>query len=151
MNNLDPEAELSLGHWLKRAYLALAAQMNDLLRPHDLTYSQWQVLALVGRCAPEPATQRQIQSCLRVESATLTGVVDGLVRRGWLTRRENAADRRVNELTFTEAGAAIHAELAPWVTAQVQEQLQRDLSPGQVALAREVLQQVVRNLEPAGK
>jgi MarR family transcriptional regulator, organic hydroperoxide resistance regulator len=147
MSELDPAAELPLGHWLKRAYLAVAAHVNDLLRPHDLTYSQWQVLSLVGKCAPAPATQRQIQSCLRVESATLTGVIDGLVRRGWLVRRENAEDRRVNELTLTETGRAVYEKLAAWVSPQVQERLQRGLTPGQVALAREVLQQIVRNLE----
>lgn len=147
MNDLDPAAEMPLGHWLKRAYLALAAHVNDLLRPHDLTYSQWQVLSLVGKSAPAPTTQRQIQSCLRVESATLTGVIDGLVRRGWLVRRENAEDRRVNELTLTDAGRAVYEELAAWVSPQVQERVQRGLTPGQVALAREVLQQVVRNLE----
>jgi MarR family transcriptional regulator, organic hydroperoxide resistance regulator len=147
MNDMDPAAELPLGHWLKRAYLALAAHVNDLLRPHDLTYSQWQVLSLVGKGAPAPTTQRQIQSCLRVESATLTGVIDGLVRRGWLVRRENAEDRRVNELTLTDAGRAVYEELAAWVSPRVQERVQRGLTPGQVAMAREVLQQVVRNLE----
>jgi MarR family transcriptional regulator, organic hydroperoxide resistance regulator len=121
--------------------------VNDLLRPHDLTYSQWQVLSLVGKGSPAPTTQRQIQSCLRVESATLTGVIDGLVRRGWLVRRENAEDRRVNELTLTDAGRAVYEELAAWVSPQVQERVQRGLTPGQVALAREVLQQVVCNLE----
>src|SRR5437879_2790900 len=147
MNDLDPAAELPLGHWLKRAYLAMAAHVNDLLRPHDLTYSQWQVLSLVGKRAPGAATQREIQSCLRVESATLTGVIDGLVRRGWLVRSENAEDRRVNELRLTETGRAVYEKLAGWVSPQVQERLQRGLSAGQVARAREVLQQVVRNLE----
>lgn len=147
MNELDPAAELALGHWLKRAYLALAGHLNDLLRPHDLTYSQWQVLSLVGKCAPAPVTQRRIHACLRVESATLTGIIDGLVRRGWLLRRENAEDRRVNELTLTDAGRAVYTDLAAWVGPQVQERLLRGLTPGQVLLAGEVLQQVVRNLE----
>jgi DNA-binding MarR family transcriptional regulator len=149
INELDPAAELPLGHWLKRAYLALAAHMNDLLRPYDLTYSQWRVLWLVGKCAPEPATQRKIQSCLGVEAASLTGVVDGLVRRGWLTRSENAVDRRVNELTLTASGQTIFDDLSGWVSDRVAERLQRGLTPGQTAIAREVLQQVVRNLESA--
>lgn len=149
MNALDLESELPLSHWLKRAYLAMTAYVNDLLRPHELTYSQWQVLSLVGKRAPAPATQREVQNCLRVEAATLTGVIDGLVRRGWLLRRENAADRRVNELLLTEAGAAVYLKLAPWVSEQVRERLQRGLSPGQVTLAREVLQQMAQNLADA--
>jgi DNA-binding MarR family transcriptional regulator len=74
-------------------------------------------------------------------------VIDGLVRRGWLVRRENAVDRRVNELTLTETGREVYEKLSAWVTPQVRERLQRGLTPGQVALAREVLQQVVQNLE----
>jgi MarR family transcriptional regulator, organic hydroperoxide resistance regulator len=144
---LDPAAELPLGHWLKRAYLALAGHVNELLRPHDLTYSQWQVLSLVGKCHPAPTTQRRIQTCLRVEAATLTGVIDGLVRRGWLLRRENAEDRRVNELALTDAGRAVYEKLAPWVSEQVHERVQRGLSERQVALARSVLERVVRNLD----
>jgi len=147
MNELDPGAELPLGHWLKRAYLAMAAQMNDLLRPHDLTYSQWRVLALVGCRAPAAATQREVQNCLGVEAASLTGVIDGLVRRGWLIRSENPSDRRVNELSLTPSGQQIFDELHAWVPDQVRARLQRGLTPGQVAIAREVLQQVVRNLE----
>ena len=147
MHELDPAAELPLGYWLKRAYLSMTGHVNDLLRPHELTYSQWQVLALVGKRAPGAATQREIQACLRVEAATLTGIVDGLVRRGWMLRRENAADRRVNELTLTEAGTAVFDELAPWVAEQVRERLQRGLSEAQLAAVREALQQVVSNLD----
>jgi DNA-binding MarR family transcriptional regulator len=148
MSELDPAAELPLGHWLRRAYLALTVHVNDLLRPHDLTYSQWRVLSLVGASGSEPATQRKIQCCLGVEAASLTGVIDGLVRRGWLIRSENAADRRVNELALTAAGSDIYAEISSWLPDRVRARLQEGLSPGQVALAREVLQQIVTNLEP---
>ncbi len=141
------DADLPLSHWLKRAYLAMATHVNEVLRPHDLTHSQWQVLALVGKCDPEAVTQKKVQCCLRVEAATLTGVVDGLVRRGWLIRRENAEDRRVNELCLTEAGRAVYAELSPWVTAQVAERVQRGLTAAQVAETKAILQQIAANLE----
>ena len=141
------DADLPLSHWLKRAYLAMASHVNEVLRPHDLTHSQWQVLALVGKCAPEAVTQKKIQCCLRVEAATLTGVVDGLVRRGWLTRSENAEDRRVNELCLTEAGKEVYSRLAPWVTKQVAERVQQGLTAQQVAEAKAILQQIAANLE----
>lgn len=143
----DLDADLPLGHWLKRAYLAMTSHVNEVLRPHDLTHSQWQVLALVGKCTPEAVTQKKIQCCLRVEAATLTGVVDGLVRRGWLTRRENAEDRRVNELCLTEEGQEVYGKLAPWVTAKVAERVQQGLTPAQVAGTKAILQQIAANLE----
>lgn len=139
--------DLPLGHWIKRAFLALSGHINDLLRPHDLTYSQWQVLSFVARQPDGAATQRELQSWLRVEAATLTGVIDGLVRHGWLTRAESVDDRRVKRLALTTEGQAAHAAVAPWLTRAVQARVLEGLSPRQVTAAREVLQRVVENLE----
>src|SRR5260370_18651032 len=98
--------DLPLGHWIKRAFLALTGHVNDLLRPHDLTYSQWQVLSFVARHTDGAATQKELQCWLKVEAATLTGVIDGLVRRGWLTRSDSADDRRGKEVGPHPAGEA---------------------------------------------
>jgi DNA-binding MarR family transcriptional regulator len=139
--------DLPLGHWIKRAFLALSGHMNDLLRPHDLTYSQWQVLSFVARHTGGAATQKELQCWLKVEAATLTGVIDGLVRRGWLTRAESADDRRVKQLALTPEGQAAYEAVSPWLSRAVQARVLEGLSPGQVAVAREVLQRVVENLE----
>src|SRR5256885_9303626 len=82
MPERQEQEDLPLGHWIKRAFLALTGHVNDLLRPHELTYSQWQVLSFVARRPAGAATQRGLQGWLKVEAATLTGGIDGLVRRG---------------------------------------------------------------------
>lgn len=147
MPERDDAVELPLGHWIRRAFQALTGHVNDLLRPHDLTYSQWQVLSFVARHTDGAATQRELQSWLKVEAATLTGVIDGLVRRGWLTRAEDADDRRVNQLALTHEGEAVYEAVSPWLSRAVQARVLEGLSPGQVTVAREVLQRVVENLE----
>ena len=147
MSERQEQDDLPLGHWIKRAFLALTGHVNDLLRPHDLTFSQWQVLSFVARKPAGAATQRELQCWLKVEAATLTGVVDGLVRRGWLTRSENADDRRVKQLALTPEGHAAYEAVSPWLSEAVQGRVLEGLSPGQVAVAREVLQRVVENLE----
>ena len=139
--------DLPLGHWIKRAFLALTGHVNDLLRPHDLTYSQWQVLSFVARQPEGAATQRELQCWLKVEAATLTGVIDGLVRRAWLTRAESADDRRVKQLALTPEGQSAYQAVSPWLSQAVQTRVLEGLSPGQVTVAREVLQRVVENLE----
>lgn len=140
-------ADLPLAHWIKRAYLALSGYVNELLRPHELTYSQWQVLSFVARRGDSPATQRELQAWLKVESATLTGIIDGLERRGWLRRAESPNDRRVRCLVLTAAGWAAYESVSPWLSQAVEGQLLAGLSPGQVTLTREVLQRVVESLE----
>ena len=147
MNDREPAVDLPLGHWIKRAYLALSGFVNERLRPHDLTYSQWQVLAFVARQESGTATQRELQCWLKVESATLTGVIDGLVRRGWMTREESADDRRVRRLELTAAGRSAYQAVSPRLSDEVQSRVLEGLSPGQVAVACEVLQRVIENLE----
>jgi DNA-binding MarR family transcriptional regulator len=139
--------DLPLGHWIKRAFLALSGHVNDLLRPHDLTYSQWQVLSFVARHTDGAATQKELQCWLKVEAATLTGVIDGLVRREWLTRSESADDRRVKQLALTPEGQTAYEAVSPWLSRAIQARVLEGLSPGQVTVAREVLQRVVENLE----
>jgi DNA-binding MarR family transcriptional regulator len=139
--------DLPLGHWIKRAYLSLSGYVNERLRPHDLTFSQWQVLSFVARRDGGVTTQKELQSWLKVEAATLTGVVDGLERRGWLTREESTDDRRVRRLALTAAGRRVYESVSPWLSEEVQQRVLEGLSPGQVAVAREVLQRVVENLE----
>jgi DNA-binding MarR family transcriptional regulator len=146
MQERDEAEDLPLGHWIKRAYLAMTGHLNDLLRPYDLTYSQWQVLSYVARHLDGAATQKELQCWLKVEAATLTGVIDGLERRGWLTRAESTDDRRVKQLALTPAGQAAYAAVSPWLSPAVQARVLEGLSPGQVTVAREVLQRVVENL-----
>ncbi len=147
MREQEETEDLPLGHWIKRASLAMTGHVNDLLRPSDLTYSQWQVLSFVARHADGAATQKELQCWLKVEAATLTGVIDGLERRGWLTRAESADDRRVRQLALTPAGEDAYQSVSPWLSRSVQARVLEGLSPGQVAVAREVLQRVVENLE----
>jgi DNA-binding MarR family transcriptional regulator len=143
----DEAEDLPLGHWIKRAYLAMTGHLNDLLRPYELTYSQWQVLSFVAQHTKGAATQKELQCWLKVEAATLTGVIDGLERRGWLTRAESADDRRVRQLSLTGEGRAAYEAVAPWLSPAVQAWVLEGLSPGQVTVTREVLQRVVENLE----
>jgi DNA-binding MarR family transcriptional regulator len=141
------QEHVPLGLWIKRAYLALTNSLNERLRPHDMTYSQWQVLSFLARQPDGCANQRELQCWLKVEAATLTGVIDGLVRRGWLTRTESREDRRVNRLELTGPGREVYDSVSPGLSESLQARVLEGLSPGQVAVAREVLERVVQNLE----
>jgi DNA-binding MarR family transcriptional regulator len=66
-----------------------------------------------------PMTQRDLAEELRVSPRNVTGLVDGLVATGFVTREPHPADRRATLVTFTRRGAKIaqamrreHAELA---------------------------------------
>ncbi|GAB3561430.1 hypothetical protein GCM10027445_00170 [Amycolatopsis endophytica] len=107
-NQADPEHQ-SAGAWAKKYYLATRVVMESVLRPFDLGPTQWYVmhqLMTVG-----PTSQRDLGRMLRIERATLTGVVAALVRKGLVTQTPDAADQRQKVLTATPAGAALWRQL----------------------------------------
>ena len=67
----------------------------------EMTLPQLRILSLVAR-APERASRLASQS--DVSRPTLTGVLDGLVARGWVERTEVEGDRRGVELEATATG-----------------------------------------------
>jgi DNA-binding MarR family transcriptional regulator len=79
-----------------------------------------------------PCTQRALADALEVTPRNITGLVDGLVESGHVTREPHPTDRRATLVTPTPAGAAFltrlrasHADLA--------EQVFGDMTPRQLA------------------
>lgn len=52
-----------------------------------------------------PSTQRALADALRVSARNITGLVDGLVDTGFVTREPHPTDRRATLVSFTERGA----------------------------------------------
>jgi DNA-binding MarR family transcriptional regulator len=101
--------------------LELAALLNDDIdrgfTRDGLTGARAQVLWEVQHRGP--MTQRELAEALHVSARNITGLVDGLVATGFVTREPHPADRRATLVTFTRHGAKIaqamrreHAQLA---------------------------------------
>jgi DNA-binding MarR family transcriptional regulator len=58
-----------------------------------------------------PSTQRALADALDVSARTITGLVDGLVATGFVTREPHPSDRRATLVTFTEDGTRTVGEL----------------------------------------
>lgn len=77
--------------------------------PHDLTLQQMRVLGVIAR--NEGLTSNALGHALAVSAPTATGLVDRLVEKGLVVRREDEGDRRVRHLWLTDAGRAVLADL----------------------------------------
>ena len=89
--------------------LELTVMLND-----DMTQS----LARQGLTVPRahllwelhqrgPSTQRVLAEVLQVSPRNITGLVDGLVATGFVTREPHPTDRRATLVSFTDHGARI--------------------------------------------
>ena len=96
---------------LQRAARALARRFDDALRPVDLTSGQYSMLMSLNR--PEPPSIGSVASLLAMDRTTLTAALKPLARRGLVSVKVDAGDRRSRRLELTTAGRALLARAVP--------------------------------------
>ena len=91
-------------------FLFTLAELNRLLRAYadreaarfGITRAQWAVLVKVERS--EGMKQTELAELMEMQPITLTRLIDKLCEQGWIERRSDATDRRVNRLYVRKAG-----------------------------------------------
>jgi DNA-binding MarR family transcriptional regulator len=99
----------SVGAWAKKYYLTSRTLMESVLRDHDLGPTQWYVLYQLVHDGP--TMQRDLSLLLRIERATLSGVVTTLVRKGFVLQTPHAVDQRQRILSISDAGRKLWDDL----------------------------------------
>jgi DNA-binding MarR family transcriptional regulator len=80
---------------------AMGRLFNQRAAHFGLTRPQWRVL--VGLHGSEGITQTELAEIVGIARSPLGKMVDKLEAAGWIVRRADAADRRVNRLYLTDA------------------------------------------------
>jgi DNA-binding MarR family transcriptional regulator len=84
---------------------ALEARTNAALKPFDLNYSDFDVLATLRRSgAPYELTPKRLMSSVLLTSGAMTALLDRLKRRNLITRGTDPADGRVKTARLTITG-----------------------------------------------
>ena len=133
-----------LGHSVKRLYLLMGQYFNEVLRPYGVAQSQWYMLLYIHHYTE--VTQKDLQDILQVTSATLTAAINALERKGWVTRTQSEADRRVKVLKLTPAGIELWESL-PDPIAAIRAQMLKGISVEEEQIARQILDRAIQNFE----
>ncbi|WP_206680090.1 MarR family transcriptional regulator [Aeromicrobium phoceense] len=80
----------------------MAADLSRFERESGLTTARTHVLWMLGLSGP--STQQALAAALEVTPRNVTGLVDGLVASGHVTREPHPTDRRAILVTPTEVG-----------------------------------------------
>lgn len=134
----------NLGHWIRRVYHEITIRTNEVLRPHGLARSQWEVLYRIA--SSDGVTQKDLQTAMKVESGTLTGIVDSLVKKGWLFRQEHTRDRRIKLLRMTEQGHQKWLGI-PNPIDVLRPHMMKGITPEEESFVVKLLQKAVSNLD----
>jgi DNA-binding MarR family transcriptional regulator len=122
----------------------MRATFDRRVRRLGLTRSQWLVLSRLHR---HPGiSQSELADMLEVERATAGRMVDRLEARGWLVRRPDPADRRINRLFLTEEAGAVQAEMGLIAEALIDDALAA-LAPGERAALTGMMERVKATLQ----
>src|SRR5579864_3853744 len=99
-------------------FLFALAELQRLVRAYadkqaaryGITRAQWAVLAKVERY--EGLKQSELAEQMEMQPITLTRLIDRLCDNGWIERRSDEADRRVNRLYLRKAARPLLGKLA---------------------------------------
>lgn len=101
-----------------------------------LTVPQWRLICVLAEDGG--LTQGQIVARTVMDKVTVSRAAQGLLKRRLIVRSEHHADGRSHVLALTEAGAGLHAEIAPLALAY-EAALIAGLAPDEVALLKRLL------------
>lgn len=132
------EAERALSVWIviNRAFAALTRRVEDDVRSHGFSITEFAVLENLYHKGPQQMAK--IGEAILVTTGNVTYVVDKLVARGLVRRRPCDEDRRVIYAELTEEGQAVMARIFPQ-HAETIRQLMSVLDPSALQQLRDYM------------
>jgi DNA-binding MarR family transcriptional regulator len=134
----DPVPSMGAVTSIMRVQQILLARLNDVLRPFDLTFPRYEALMLLYYSRHGALPLGKMGDRLQVHRTSVTNIVDGLEKSGFVTREPHERDRRTTLANITGAGRRTAAE----ATAILNE-----LHFGTKPLQAEELDAITRTLE----
>ena len=77
---------------------------DRLMKPYDLTRSQYWVISNLSRTYGDGMTQTELAEHMSVGKVTLGGLIDRLELRGYVERHDDPVDRRSKRVYLTSDG-----------------------------------------------
>src|SRR5215831_15055645 len=125
-----PSPDEPVGFLISDVARLLRTVFDRRVRTLGLTRAQWLVLTRLHR--RPGASQSELAEMMEVEKATAGRLIDRLEIKGWVERRAQIGDRRVNRVYLTAEAERVHKRMWRIAEATVNDAL-ADLSAREVA------------------
>jgi MarR family transcriptional regulator, transcriptional regulator for hemolysin len=132
-----------IGLRLNQAARAVERAFDEALAAAGGTLPVW--LILLNLKIRKPGTQRELAEAVGVREATLTHHLNAMDSRGLITRTREAANRRVQVVTLTEAGEVAFLRLRE-AAMTFDAKLRTGLTPADLAALDTVLTRLAANV-----
>jgi len=144
MHQLAPQItthsfKAGIGFRLSRASMIVQSAVEKALASHGLTRLSWIILASIH--FDQKNTVTEVSKHSGIERTAVSRMTSQLERDGILERTQHSSDRRSSRLTVTSKGLEL-CDKTPKIIQKACEPLFLDLSPNQIALLGELLDQI---------
>ncbi|MEO1815451.1 MAG: MarR family winged helix-turn-helix transcriptional regulator [Acetobacterium sp.] len=135
----------NFGGTIKQLNNIMEMRFNHSLKQWDLTSSQFSVIMYLLKNQDQAVIQKNIEEAFLLKGPTVTGIVKRLVEKGFIERRIDAQDRRINHLVLTARGRELQPLLFAEITRLEAETLE-GLSSDDLVLLETILRQILKNI-----
>lgn len=120
---------------------------QELRRRYSITFGQWKVLIIIAN-SDGGLTQKDIADKLALEGPTLIPILDKLEKDGFIVRKIDSKDRRINRINLTQKADGFLNDTIECV-AQIKKVSLKDLSESEITITKNTLEKMWHNLQGA--
>ena len=135
------------GWWINFLSHRLKKKMNSALADLGITGVQSRILHyILERYEEQPVFQKDVEEVFGLSRSTMTGILQLLEKNGIIIRESVDYDARLKSLVPTQKAVDIDTHVKEYIQ-QIEENLCRDISAGQLQVFLEVAEKMSKNLE----
>ncbi len=132
----------SLGYLLHQVRGRLVAAIDAELIPLDITWAQWGTLLKIANGHANTATE--LCRSMAGDTGSMTRMLDRLEQKGLIRRERSSEDRRIVQLSLTEAGQKLYPQLPP-IAVKVLNRHLRGFSRDELETMKSFLRRMLAN------
>jgi DNA-binding MarR family transcriptional regulator len=148
MTPSQKENAIQFLHQMSKMTLVLKGFMRQKFKAHniDITFEMLQVLRFLWQ--KNSVNQQEIADAINKDKASLTYLIDNLVRRNLVQRTEDGKDRRNKIITLTKEGEDLEGLILPWLE-EMYQRVAESASNEAVERGLRLFEAVIKNFQTA--
>jgi MarR family transcriptional regulator, repressor for mepA len=134
--------------YLRNSIHKIMMQADSNLMQYDITNQQARVVGFIGEKQDEGVTvnQKDIESYLDITGASVSNLLRGLEKKGFIERIRSASDDRAKEISLTLKGRELIATFNS-VFSEIENKIVQGMTEEQKKLFLEFLKIVLKNFD----
>jgi DNA-binding MarR family transcriptional regulator len=139
-----PPQQDSLGYLVRDLHRSFDRLLSAQLGLHDVLSGQWSALRVLWD--EDNLSQVQIAERMKIERASLTMLINGMEKKGLITRTQDPSDKRKLCVRLTPKGRAMKRHLLP-IGDAVNARATQGLSKQEIKTIKDLIKRMTANFE----